>query len=116
MMVQTTVGVPMDAKLLDSYLHRLVGRFYKILPLKEEGEKSLNVYIKSLQAELLGFNKVACVICNDSLILSLVSILQYLSDEPECETDIVRREVFHAISICKKLEEKYKSVSEEVVR
>ena len=107
-MIQTTAGVPMSAAVLDNYLRSLINLFFKILPLKESGERSLETYMKSLQAELLGCNALV-----DSMFLSLASILQYLIDNPDCDVVFVRREVFRAISICNKLREKY-AVPQEV--
>ena len=54
MMIQTTVGVPMDAMVLNNYFRTLINLFFKILPIKESGESSLDTYMRSLQAELLG--------------------------------------------------------------
>lgn len=112
-MIQTTSGVPMSAAVLDNYLRSLINLFFKILPLKESGERSLETYMKSLQAELLGCNALVEVIHDDSMFLSLASILQYLIDNPDCDVVFVRREVFRAISICNKLREKY-AVPQEV--
>ena len=103
----------MDAKVLSNYLHTLINLFFKILPLKESGERSLETYMKSLQAELLGCNALVEAIHDDSMFLSLASILQYLIDNPDCDVVFVRREVFRAISICNKLREKY-AVPQEV--
>ena len=94
MMIQTTVGVPMDATMLNNYFRALVNLFFKILPIKESGESSLEVYMRSL-------------------LLSLIAILQYLLDTPECEVSVVKREVFRAISICNKLKARY-AVQQEV--
>ena len=88
-------------------------RVFKILPLKESGERSLETYMKSLQAEHLGGNALVEAIHDDSMFLSLASILQYLIDNPDCDVVFVRREVFRAISICNKLREKY-AVPQEV--
>lgn len=107
MMMSTTVGVPMDAALLNNYFHNLINLFFKILPLWEGGEKSLSTYMKSLQSELLGCNSFVEAIHNDPMLLSLVSILQYLIDTPDCEVSSVKREVFRAISICNKLKARY---------
>lgn len=41
MMIQTTVGVPMDATMLNNYFRALVNLFFKILPIMESGESSL---------------------------------------------------------------------------
>ena len=90
MMIQTTVGVPMDAMVLNNYFRTLINLFFKILPIKESGESSLDTYMRSLQAEL-----------------------QYLIDNPSCEVSVVKREVFRAISICNKLKSRY-AVPQEV--
>lgn len=107
MMIQTTAGVPMDAKVLSNYLHALINLFFKILPIWESGESSLNTYMRSLQAELLGCRELIDAIHADPMFLSLISILQYLIDNPSCEITTVKREVFKAISICNKLKAKY---------
>lgn len=116
MMIPTTAGVPMDATVLNNYLRSLINLFFKILPLWEGGESSLTVYMQSLQAELLGCNELVEAIHNDSLFLSLISILQYLIDTPDCEVPIVKREVFRAISICNKLKSRYAVPSAEVCK
>ena len=74
LMIQTTAGVPMSAAVLDNYLRSLINLFFKILPLKESGERSLETYMKSLQAELLGCNALVEAIHDDSMFLSLASI------------------------------------------
>lgn len=113
MMIQTTVGVPMDTTMLNNYFRALVNLFFKILPIKESGESSLEVYMRSLQAELLGCKELIEAIHDDPLLLSLIAILQYLIDTPECEVSVVKREVFRAISICNKLKARY-AVQQEV--
>ena len=115
MMIQTTAGVPMDAKVLSNYLRTLINLFFKILPIWESGEESLDTYMRSLQAELLGCRELLEAIREDSLFLTLLSILQYLIDNPSCEIATVKREVFKAISICNKLKAKY-AVVEGAVR
>lgn len=107
MMIQTTAGIPLDAKMMNNYFRYLIDRFFKILPLKESEESSLNIYIRSLQMELLGCKNVMMTVQYDALFLSLICILQSLIDEPDCDVDVVRREVFRAISICNKLIKRY---------
>lgn len=103
----TSSGALMSATMLGGYIRSLVNRFFKILPIKESGEDSLETYMRSLQAELIGFKDLVTVIHEDSDFVSLLSILQYLIDNPGCQTTTVRREVFRAISICNKLKAKY---------
>jgi hypothetical protein len=101
-----------SSAVLGNYLRNLINLFFKILPLKESGEPSLDTYMRSLQAELLGCNSLVETIHNDAMFLSLVSILQYLIDTPEVDVPFVRREVFKAISICNKLIRRYASEQE----
>lgn len=115
MIIETSIGVPMDTRLLNNYIRSLINRFFKILPIKENGEEygeeSLETYMRSLQAELLGCNGLILSIHEDPLLISLLNILQYLIDNPECSLMTVRREVFRAISICNKLKAKYSEES-----
>lgn len=113
MMIQTTVGIPMNEVILNNYLRALINLFFKILPLKETGECSLGTYMQSLQAELLGCQSLVEAIQEDPMFLSLISILQYLIDNPDCDVAFVRREVFRAISICNKLKDRY-AIAQEV--
>lgn len=107
MMIQTTAGVPIESEILNNYFQRLVNHFFKILPIREQNEKSLTTYLRSLQIELLGCKELIKAIQNDASYLTLLSVLQYLIDNPDCTIKEVRREVFHAISICNKLKAQY---------
>lgn len=115
MMIYTTNGMELSGSVLSNYFRSLVNMFFKILPIKEAvqecGEASLVTYMQSLQMELLGCKGLVVAIDNDPLYLSLLSILQYMIDHPACETSVVRREVFRAISICNKLKTRYAEVT-----
>lgn len=107
MTIQTTAGIPMSGTMLSEYMRSLVNRFFKILPIRESGEDSLGTYMQSLQLELLGCRELIFAVHEDSEFVSLLNILQYLIDTPECSLVVVKREVFRAISICNKLKAKY---------
>lgn len=104
--MNTLHGTDLPDEMLDKYLKRLVGRFFKILPIKESDGGTLADYMRGFQAELLGAGDVVACLHNDEAFLSLVSILQYLIDH-ECSTKETRREVFNAISICKDLRKRH---------
>lgn len=106
MMTKRELELP--TMMFSNYLRALVGQFYKILPIKESGEPSLGKYMESLQRELLGCHSLIVALENDDLFLSLLSILQYLI-ENDCDTKIVKSEVFKAITICKKLQKRYEN-------
>ena len=92
--------------MFENYISTLINQFFKILPIKESGETSLAEYMKSLQAELIGCKEVIDICEADSIFISLISILQYLIDS-DCDVPTVKREVFKAISLCKKLRSRY---------
>lgn len=101
------VDYQMYESALPNYFQYLVDHFFKILPMKEQGEDSVTVYMQSLQFEMLGFNKLFVETNYNASIITLLAILQRLIDNPECSIAVVKREVFHAISICNKLRELY---------
>jgi hypothetical protein len=107
MTLDTSAGIAMDAEIFRNYLTNLVNRFFKILPIRENGENSLDVYLRSLQVELLGCKELILFLQNDPEVLTLASILQYFIDNPDCTVATTKREVFKAISIVGKLKEKY---------
>lgn len=107
MMMNTSTGTPMCASMFVSYMRYLVGRFFKILPIKESGEDTLTVYIDSLQSELMGCQRFLVTIQDDPEFITLLSILQYMKDNPDCSVKCVRREVFRAINICNRLKAVY---------
>lgn len=91
-----------------NYMDSLVGRFFKILPLKEEELETLGTYMISLQTELIGASHVMRALAYDARYLSLIATLQFLIDKADtCDVDTVKREVFKSISICKKLRDEY---------
>ena len=96
-----------DSRFLQGYFRSLVNRFFKILPMREADEATLTVYIQSLQAEMMGSKELFNSIDYDPAFVTLLSILQYMIDNPCCTVPETRREVFRAISICKKLAERY---------
>lgn len=107
MTIDTRAGVSIDAGILHNYFKRLVNQFFKILPMRENSEETLTTYMQSLQTELLGCQSFIVAIHNDSDYLTMLSILQYLIDHPDCSVSKVKREVFRAISICNKLRAKF---------
>ena len=103
MMIETSAGTPITSELLRNYFKSLVNQFFKILPMRENEEVSLQTYMQSLQVELLGCQELIGEYRNDASYLTLLSILQYLIDNPGCSVREVKREVFKCISICNKL-------------
>lgn len=113
MSMETTTGTPVTSELLRNYFNSLVNQFFKILPMRESEEGSLQIYMQSLQAELLGCQNLIGAYRNDASYIRLLATLQYLIDNPDCSVREVKREVFKCISICNKLKSQ---CVEEVLR
>ena len=105
-MISTSCGYVVTDKLFENYLESLKGRFYKILPLKEEACPTLDICIKSLQIELIGCKNLISLLNNDAQFLSLICTLQYFLDNP-FDVKTCKREVMKCITITKKLKGKY---------
>jgi len=108
MILNTLNGGYIESEMVANYFSQLINLFFKILPMRENGEPSLQEYMQSLQYELIGCKELISAVHNDASYLSLMAILQYFITNPDCELPVVRREVFHAINICKRLSERYK--------
>lgn len=109
-MINTSIGIPIEEGTLRSYFNYLVNRFFKILPMQENKEKTLPTYIRSFQIEMLGCKNFIVGLSNNPEFLTLLAILQYLHDNPKSSVSEVKREVFKAIAICNKLESHYVKV------
>lgn len=108
MNVNTSVGEPLSAVLLEHYFRNLVNQVYKILPMRENGTESLGKYIWRLEAELIGGQSLVDDLREDAYYGSLLNILQYLGDYGEhCSNEQVKQLVFEGISLCEKLSRRY---------
>ena len=98
--------MPVRAELVYNQLGGLVNRFYKILPLKENGSPTLCQYEQGLLREMLGFGELMGALCYDDRYATLLSVLQYMI-RYDPEVDTVRTEVFRSIGLLKDLQKKY---------
>lgn len=117
-MLGTGIGVNISEALIVEYLNMLVNKVFKILPIIENQEESISVYVESLRCELQGFQSLLPSIGEDPTFLSFLSIVQWLTENvvnDEVQYKVIRREVFHAISLCKKLQAPFINQESEVV-
>lgn len=85
-------------KTYKDYKGKLINNIYKILPMKEEKTDTINVYIESVLYELVGMEKV---LYEAGEICSIISVLENLITEQDLK--VVKREVFRAISLVKRM-------------
>lgn len=104
--MMTSQGIELDQGTVVRYMGGLVNRFFKILPIKEEGEPTLKQYMQSLQREMLGCQSLIIMLKDDDRYMSLLSILQYLIDH-DTNIKTTKMEVFRAINILRQLQKKY---------
>lgn len=93
-----------NEKRLEIYLDSLVDGVFKILPLYEEENVGLGVYVESLLFELYGLDKAVSI--NDSAYYtSLLSILEHISSivEEDGNRKVIKRELFKCIRIIKSM-------------
>lgn len=107
MMLDTFLGEQIDSRLVYNYFQTLINCFFKILPMRENNEVTLPKYMRNLQIAMFGCKEIIVAINNDAEYLILLSILQFLIDNPSCDLSEVKSEVFGAIAICNKLARRY---------
>ena len=114
--INTKVKVNYDVipdELFENYLENiLIGRFFKILCMREKEYITLNEYLKSLMIELKGSKSLIVALKYDANFLVLLSIIQYFIENPDIDVKTYKREVFKCIDIIKKLQRKYKLENE----
>lgn len=103
MKLNTPLTESINSETVVSYLNSLIDRFFKILPMRENNEDTLSVYIRSFQCEIIGCQQLLPSLGSGKQWITLLAILQYITDNPDCPISDVRREVFRAIDICSKL-------------
>lgn len=110
--METIIKIEVPEEALSSYLNGFVGNIFKILPLWEQHEPTLNKYLTSLQVELTGCYRFYPDLATNSDFPTLLNILEWLKSKEASEKSAVKREIFKAISICKKIASKYKGGDE----
>lgn len=109
--MMTKYEIEISRDLMVNKFTDMVNQFYKILPLKENNSPTLQQYMVGFMRELLGLQSLMNDLNNDGLFANLLGILQYLIDN-DCDTSTIKTDVFKAIGIVKKLQQKYKDLGE----
>lgn len=87
------------------YLNTVINSVFKILPLYEEENAGLEIYVESLLFELYGLDKVVDV-KQSYEYLSLLSTLESVSMEiakEDGKKSVIKREVFKCINLIKSM-------------
>lgn len=96
-------------ELTEKYLDRLKARIFKILPLIEEDNKGVFMYVDSLLFELYGLQHVVRNMVNSQEYVSLLCTLESLQDEiivKEKDFRFIRSEILRLVGTVDKLQKK----------
>lgn len=89
-----------------NYFKFLIGRVWKILPMSEEKNQHLKMYMESLQRELIGNMNLVEELKYDGYFITLLNKIEFLISE-EYSHDICRKEIFECVELIKKLQNRH---------
>lgn len=92
----------MPAKHLQNYYGFLIGKVYKILPMKEQNNQDLSKYLESLQHEVIGNMKLLDDLKYDGYFIALLNKIQFLISSNYTHEEC-RATVFECIDLVKKI-------------
>lgn len=84
------------------FLNNMVGKIFKILPLKEENNLGFNDYVDSILVQLVGATKTFEELENNQDFLTVINIIQYINNN-KCSNKQCKREVFKCLDIIQKM-------------
>lgn len=116
--MMTCIDVPVNDEYVIRYISSLVNRCFKILPMREENESSINEYTSGLLRELIIFGDLFDCFRDRGNFVSLLCTVKFLDDNVcnnECSIRDIKREVFNAISLCNKLKQELLDSDETAV-
>lgn len=92
---------------LSKRLTLLIGKFFKIVPLFEEGNKGLETYVSSLSLKMIAMDDVIKIKHTEeymSILENLNIVLKELNkEEEERNHTIVKRHAFESLNLLKKM-------------
>lgn len=101
--MKTKYNGEISNELLSEYFEYLIGKFYKILPMKESEISTLNVYCDLLLYELAGGQSI---LMNDALFVELIFNLESLVSTNDKK--IYKPLIFKCTNLCKVISAKLK--------
>lgn len=95
--------------MLYAFIRGLTGRVFKMLPLREDADNGLDVYLEeymqSLARDVIGSMVTFPELVNYPEYVTIVNTIQYLATTPT-EFQIFRKEVFHMLEILNNVDAK----------
>jgi hypothetical protein len=88
-------------EMLVTYVNGMVAKIYKMMPMKEQGIKSLSKYIEATLRELVGQKELIDKLKSNEEFLSILGILEGLLNQEDFSK--FRSDVFKIITLIEKL-------------
>lgn len=109
-MVKVKYGLIPD-KLFVNYLNFLIGKVFKLLPMREQNDETLIKYMESLQRELIGNQELIARLKNNANFLSFLGKIQYLINN-EVNVKVFKKDIFDCITLINKLKSEFEKDGE----
>jgi hypothetical protein len=93
--------------MIQNYFDRLIDKLYKILPMKESNDITLNIYLKSIQNELLGGIELIGDIDYDAKYITILNTIAFLNKN-QFDNSTCKREIFKCIRLIRDIQFKIK--------
>lgn len=93
-------------RIFENYFKYLIGKLYKILPLKESNCETLKQYLENLQLELIGNYELIECLKEEPQFVSVLGIIQYMISN-DFDSKTCKKQVFTAIKIIENIDKKY---------
>lgn len=84
------------------FFKNIIGKIFKILPLKEENNIGFYDYVDSILIQLIGAKSTFLELENNQDFLSVINIIQYIKNN-KCSNKQCKREIFKCLNIIQKL-------------
>lgn len=104
-MIEVNFG-ELPEKSFHRYFEYMIGKIYRILPMKEEGCETLASYLESLKVQMIGSYSLYRQLIEEPQFMSALNIIEYLIDN-EYDVKTCKREVFKAIRLIESVNKKY---------
>lgn len=100
-MVQVNLSNFNDAYIIN-YFDFLINKVYKCLPMKENREVTLHIYMESLLRELIGNRELIVELKGSPIFISLIGKLEYLIQN-DVDIKTYKKDIFDCINLIEKL-------------
>lgn len=89
-----------------NYYDFLIGKVFKVLPMKEQNNVDLQKYLESLQREIVGNMTLISDLKCDGYFITLLNKIQFLISN-DCENPVCKSTVFECIDLVNKIKAEY---------